>query len=119
MEAFGLKRPVSVCTVTATHIAQDNFLLLLIKNSNEPETYYVHVDCLLNNALITCNLLGMQGYCMPEYCINYSIALRYTVNWGIFVAKQFYRSPSTMKIKLAKYFLQRVNGVSLYIVEWS
>ena len=37
-----------------------------------------------------------------------------TVDWEIFVVKNFRPSPSTTKIKLTKYFLQRINGVSLY-----
>ena len=38
----------------------------------------------------------------------------YTVDREIFVAKNFRRSPSTMKIKQTKYFLPWINWVSLY-----
>ena len=37
-----------------------------------------------------------------------------TVDWEMFVTKNFPQSASTMKIKTPKYFLPRINGVSLY-----
>ena len=37
-----------------------------------------------------------------------------TVDWEIFVAENLRWSPSTPKIKPTKYFLQCINGVSLY-----
>ena len=41
-------------------------------------------------------------------------AKRHTVDWDVFVVKSFCRSPSTTKIKPAKYFLPGINRVSLF-----
>ena len=45
---------------------------------------------------------------------NTHVLLPYTVNSEITVAKKFCLSPSTTKIKPSKFFLQCINGVSLY-----
>ena len=49
-----------------------------------------------------------------QQALTFTIATPITVDWKIFITKNFCWSPSTTKIKPTKYFLRRVNGVFLY-----
>ena len=62
------------------------------------------------HAVLRAYILGALYILMHTYILTHT----YRRSGKSLSQKKFYQSPSTMKIKPAKYFLRHINGVSLY-----